>query len=360
VHLRFHPLRICAREPAADDAVALTLEVPKPLRETYAFLPGQHVAIRAMIAGREQRRTYSLVGAPGTGELRLGIRVQPPGGLAHHLACGVRIGEHIEVLGPTGSFFRATEPDARRQCLALAAGVGITPVLSIVRAILVSEPGSRVSLIYGNRTSARTMFLEELLALKNHHLGRLALHFIMSREPQDHALFDGRLDAAKLQVLAGVLFDPAGVDEVYICGPGDLAATARAALAALGSTAPIHSEQFMSAAEPAPRAVATAGASPTPDANAAVVTVVQDGRRRSFPMLPSDASVLDAAERAGLELPFSCRSGVCSTCRARLVRGTATMAHNVALEDWELAAGYVLCCQLHPTGGEVELSYDEK
>ena len=361
MHLSFHALRLRAREPLAEDAVALTLEVPPELATEYAYLPGQHVAIRAVVAGREQRRTYSLLGPSGSGELKLGIRVQPAGGLSQHLAQGVRVGETVEVLGPTGRFIRATVASARRHYLVLAAGSGITPVLAIVRAILSDEPASAVTLIYGNRTTRRTMFLEELLALKNRYLPRLALHFLMSAEPQDLELFDGRVDAGKLKGLAGVLFDPTDIDEVYVCGPGDMAATTRATLAELGVRSPVHSEQFTIATEPAAPAP-TPTPTPTPQAAAAatLVTIVQDGRRRSFPMDASDASVLDAAERAGFELPFSCRSGVCSTCRARLVRGTATMAHNVALEDWELEAGYVLCCQLRPTGGELELTYDEK
>ena len=359
MHLTFHPLRLVAREPAADGAVALTLEVPAGLRDDYQFQPGQHVAVRAMLAGRELRRTYSLVGTPGSATLRLGIRVQPEGGLSHHLAHAVPLGAAIEVLSPTGRFIRAIDPGTRRHCLVIAAGSGITPVLSITTAILANEPGSFVTLIYGNRNIARTMFVEELLALKNRFLERLALHFVMSREPQDVELFNGRLDASKLRALAGRVFDPATVDEVYVCGPGDMVSVTRATLAAFGTAAPIHSEQFTSAANDATLA-ATPTTAVAAKAAAAMVTVVQDGRRRSFAMLDSDASVLDAAERAGLELPFSCRSGVCSTCRAKVVRGSVTMAHNVALEDWELAAGYVLCCQSRPTGAELELTYDEK
>jgi ring-1,2-phenylacetyl-CoA epoxidase subunit PaaE len=357
VHLSFHPLRIVGREPAAEDAVCLRLEVPDALRAEYRFEPGQHVALRATLAGRELRRTYSIVNGAPAGELRLGIRVQPPGGLSNFLGHEAQIGDRVEALGPTGGFVRSGATGGARRYVAFAAGSGITPVLSILTAVLEQEPDSRFLLVYGNRTTARTMFLEDILALKNRFLGRFAVHFIMSREPQDVELFNGRLDAAKIRELAGVMFDPATVDEVFICCPGDLAAAGRAALRALGTTAPVHVEHFTaSAAEPAHAAAATSAAA----LDAATVTVIQDGRRRSFPMLPEDESVLAAGERAGLDLPFSCRSGVCSTCRAKLVRGTVTMAHNVALEDWELAAGFVLCCQSRPTSRELELSYDEK
>ena len=252
---------------------------------------------------------------------------------------------------------------AARAYVAFAAGSGITPVLSIATAVLENEPGSRFLLVYGNRTMARTMFLEDVLALKNRFLGRLALHFVMSREPQDNELFNGRLDGAKVAELAEVLFDPATVDEVFVCGPGDMVTSIREALKSLGTTAPVHFERFTTTAAlasaaarapagaQAPAAVVTAGAT---------ISVIQDGRRRAFTMLPTDASVLEAAERAGLDLPFSCRAGVCSTCRARVVNGAATMTHNVALENWELDAGFILCCQAQPTSRELELSYDEK
>ena len=232
-------------------------------------------------------------------------------------------------------------------------------MLAIVTAVLEREPNSRFLLVYGNRTTARTMFLEDVLALKNRFIGRFAVHFVMSREPQDIDLLNGRLDGAKVRALAGLLFDPAAVDEVFVCGPGDMVGSIRDALRALGTTAPIHFERF-TAAGIAASAPLVRSESPVTAAGAIPVTIIQDGRRRQFTMLPSDASVLDAGERAGLDLPFSCRAGVCSTCRARVVRGSVEMAHNVALEDWELDAGFVLCCQSTPTSAELELSYDDK
>ncbi|HXQ32255.1 MAG TPA: 2Fe-2S iron-sulfur cluster-binding protein [Steroidobacteraceae bacterium] len=362
MHLSFHPLTIASREPAAEDAVCLTLEVPEALRGEYQFEPGQHVALRATLGGREVRRTYSIVNGAPDGELRLGIRVQPAGGLSHFLAHEAKLGDRIDALSPTGRFIHSGIKGRAGSYVAFAAGSGISPVLSIATAVLEQEPESQFLLVYGNRTSARTMFLEDILALKNRFVGRFAVHFIMSREPQDIDVFNGRVDAAKIQELAGVLFDPATVDEVFICGPGDMAASTREALRALGTTAPIHFERFTTAEEPAapPVDVGSARDSPAAVGDAATVTVIQDGRRRSFTMLPTDQSVLDAAARAGLDLPFSCRAGVCSTCRAKVVSGAVTMAHNVALEDWELAAGFVLCCQSRPTSRELELSYDEK
>ena len=360
MHLNFHALPILAREVAADDAICLTLAIPAALREDYRFQPGQHVALRAMLGGTEVRRTYSIINGSAGNVLRLGIRVQGAGGLSHFLAHEAAVGDSVEALGPTGRFIRAAGGEAARSYVAFAAGSGITPVLSIATAVLEQEPNSRFVLIYGNRTTARTMFLEDVLALKNRFLARFAVHFIMSREPQENELFNGRLDAAKIAELAGVLFDPAAVDEIFICGPGDMVGATREALRALGTTAPMHFERFTTSSALAANEARTAVPAATVSADAATVTVIQDGRRRSFTMLPADLSVLDAAERAGLELPFSCRAGVCSTCRARVVSGAAKMTHNIALEDWELEAGFVLCCQARPTSRELELSYDDK
>lgn len=356
MHLTFHPLKISSRVPAADDAVCLTLAVPDALRSEYQFDPGQHVALRTMLDGKEVRRTYSILNGAPAGELRLGIRVQPRGGLSNYLAYEVNVGDSIDALSPTGRFIYSAATRGDRLCLALAAGSGITPILSIITAMLERDADSRVVLLYGNRTVAHTMFAEDILALKNRFLGRFSVHFIMSREPQDMDIFNGRLGAAKLTEFAGRLFDPAAVDEVFLCGPGDMVTSCRDALTALGVRSPIHFERFTTATSATGARPETFAAA----ANTATITVIQDGRRRNFKMTAEDESVLAAAERAGLDLPYSCRAGVCSTCRVKLIKGKITMAHNVALEDWELAAGFVLACQARPMGTELVFSYDEK
>jgi ring-1,2-phenylacetyl-CoA epoxidase subunit PaaE len=357
VHLNFYPLRISNRVAAADDAVCLTLTIPEALCSEYQFDPGQHVALRAMLAGKEVRRTYSIINGAPAGELRLGIRVQPRGGLSNFIAHELKVGDSIDALSPTGRFIYSATATANRYCLAIAAGSGITPILSIVTAILERHPDSRVVLLYGNRTVARTMFAEDLLALKNRFMDRLAVHFIMSREPQEMDIFNGRLDGEKLTELAGRLFDPVALDDVYICGPGSIVNSCRDALIALGVQAPIHFERFTTTpSAPAVRPETT----PVSSANTAVITVIQDGRRRNFKMTGEDESILAAGERAGLDLPYSCRAGVCSTCRVRLIKGKVTMEHNVALEEWELTAGFILACQARPSSSELEISYDEK
>jgi ring-1,2-phenylacetyl-CoA epoxidase subunit PaaE len=374
--LRFHPLRLTSRTAAAEDAVRLRLAIPEDLRQTYVHEPGQHVALRVMLDGREERRTYSIVSAPDAPELELGVRVQSGGAMSRFLAERLPVGDTIEVLPPIGSFHPASArpdgPATARYCVAFAAGSGISPVLGIASSVLATEPQSRFQLFYGNTGIGRTMFLEEIMGLKDRYLARFSAHFVMSREPQELDVFNGRLDAPKVRELAQGAFDPAAVDEYFLCGPGTMIEDIRGELGRLGAHGRIHVEHFTPLAELASAPAYAAKAVPQSEAaplepsapvagadRLATVTVVMDGRRRVFDVTAADEFVLDAAGRAGIDLPFSCRAGVCSTCRAKLVRGTVTLDNNVALEDWELDAGYILCCQARPTSPELEITYDE-
>ncbi len=358
--LKFHPLAISGRTTVADDAIALSFEVPQSLRDEFRFLAGQHVALRMRIDGQEERRTYSIVNPEGADRLTIGIRVQKDGRMSEHLAGQAAIGDTIDVLTPNGSFHALGNAEGPRSYAAFAAGSGITPVLSIVATALERHPGNRVQLYYGNTSTARTMFLEDVFALKDRFLTRFSACFVMSREPQDVEWFNGRIDADKLREFARHGLDVTRIDEFFICGPGTMADTVQEALAALGATGPVHVEHFVPetrAASPAP--VAAARPARAAAAGGAEITVIMDGRRRRFSMPLGGEVILDAAGRAGLDLPFSCRAGVCSTCRAKLLSGSAEMEHNVALEDWEVEAGYILCCQARPTSESLEISYDE-
>ena len=363
--LKFHPLTVAQLVPDAEDALAIAFEVPAALRAQYRGSPGQHVVVRARIDGAEVRRTYSLVNGPDEWPLRIVPRVHAHGVMSRYLAEQVRVGEQLEVLPPNGSFTPRDANVAGGTYVALAAGCGITPVLSVVRTLL-ARGAARVLLFYGNSGTARTMCLEELMALKDRYLERLALHFVMSREPQEVELYNGRLDPARLRQFAAVLFEPKGVREYFLCGPGDMIEQLSGTLAQLGvDGARVHAEHFTldTAAGGAEAHVAAAPAAPMPApavAGVAEVTVHMDGRRRTFSMKMDDETVLDAAARAGIELPFSCRAGVCSTCRTKVVRGEVAMAQNYALEDWELEQGYVLACQSQVKTPTLELDYDEK
>jgi ring-1,2-phenylacetyl-CoA epoxidase subunit PaaE len=403
--LKFHPLRIAELQPDAEDAIAVALEVPQELRPEYLGLPGQHVVLRTELDGEEARRTYSLVNTPGEWPLRIVARVHANGRMSRHLAEHVKVGDRIDVLPPNGSLtprLVATggEPAARTY-VGFASGCGITPVLSVAKAILQTDSKNQFILFYGNSSTGRVMCLEELLGLKDRYLERLALHFVMSREPQEVELYNGRVDAVRVRELARTLFKPEQVAEYFVCGPGDMIEQVSGALRELNvSPERIHGEHFTVAADHAgdirvavpgtvrgglggdgdgtgkvgvggpdtdvvvaadTRTGATVASAPTaPATNSAEVTVLMDGRRRTFTMRMNDEPVLDAAMRAGLELPFSCRAGVCSTCRTKVVSGEVEMAQNYALEDWELEQGYVLACQSRVKTPTLELDYDEK
>jgi ring-1,2-phenylacetyl-CoA epoxidase subunit PaaE len=354
--LKFHALKILEVLPDAEDAVTLAFEVPVALQGEYHGAAGQHVVLRVLIDGQEVRRTYSLLNAPGEWPLRIAARVHAHGRLSRYLADQLPAGASVEVLPPNGSFTPRTAARGGTY-VAFAAGCGITPVLGVVRTLL-AQGARSVLLFYGNTGTARTMCAEELLALKDRHLERLAVHFLMSREPQEVELYNGRLDGPRVGEFARTLFDPATVREYFVCGPGDMIEQVSTALRGLDVSAErIHAEHFRASADaataaPVPAAVAAAGL--------AEVTVLMDGRRRAFTMRMDDETVLDAGARAGIELPFSCRAGVCSTCRTKVVSGAVEMAQNYALEDWELAQGYVLACQSRCKSPLLELDYDEK
>ena len=358
--ISYHPLTIAELRPEGSDAVCVALDVPDDLRDTFRFEPGQHIGVRATIDGQEVRRTYSICSATGDRHLRIGVRLQERGSMSGHLGSKLRVGDKLEVLPPTGRFFVTPDAKAARTYCAFAGGSGITPILGIVKNVLRHEPGSRFLLFYGNRTTASIMFAEELLALKDQYPQRLSLYFLMSREPQDVELFNGRLDAAKVGVLGRELFDAGGVDAYFLCGPDTMIDSVRDGLLGLGvEQSRIHSEHFLSDVKKEVRLKPDAQQG-SPQKEQTQVTVVMDGRRRAFAMGSDGTTVLEAAEQAGLELPYSCRAGVCSTCRTRVVRGAVTMMTNYALEPWEVEAGYVLCCQALPASPELELTYDER
>ena len=356
--LKFHALKVLAVVPDGEDAVTVALEVPPALAAEYRGAAGQHVVVRSDIDGEEVRRTYSLLNAPGEWPLRIAPRVHREGRMSRYLAEQLPAGARIDVLPPNGSFTARGKIEGG-SFVAFAAGCGITPVLSIVRTLL-AQGARSVILFYGNTGTGRVMCAEELLGLKDRYLGRLAVHFLMSREPQEVPLYNGRLDGQRVGEFARTLFAAAEVREYFVCGPGDMIEQVSAALRDLKVGAErIHAEHFRVDAQAAVAVAAPAAAAAAPS-GMAQVSVRMDGRRRAFTMRVDDETVLDAAARAGIELPFSCRAGVCSTCRTKVVSGTVQMAQNYALEDWELEQGYVLACQARCTSAVLELDYDEK
>jgi ring-1,2-phenylacetyl-CoA epoxidase subunit PaaE len=357
----FHRLPVESVERIAEDALCVTLSLPASARERFAFHAGQYITLNRKLNGRDERRTYSIVSAPGGANLRIGVRLVTGGRVSSDLAANLRAGDLLEVGTPLGRFRTKVDPQRALNYVAFASGSGITPVLSLATDIMLREPRSRFALIYGNRCVSRTMFLEDTLALKNRYMGRFSVHFVMSREPQHTELLNGRIDAAKITALAGQLRDVAEADEYFVCGPGKMVDEVSSVLKDLNPKAAVRFERFVSGTSP-PAPITSEATAVAASANEllASISVTIDGRTRSFPMAPGDESVLSAAERAGLELPYSCRSGICATCRVRIVKGSAVMTHNIALEPWEQKAGFILCCQARPTSPTLALSYDEK
>ena len=347
----FHSLRVAAIDELTDDAVALTFDVPPSLASQFAFAPGQHLSIRA---GDDVRRSYSICTSPSSGVLRIGVKRLPGGAFSEDVVSRLVVGDSLEVMTPAGRFTICPDPTARRSYVAIAAGSGITPVLSIIAAVLEGEPGSSITLIYANRTHRSVMFLDEVHDLKDRYPSRLQIIHVLSREQQEVELLSGRLDGERLSRILAALVEPAAVDEWFLCGPQQMVVDLRATLLSLGvSAACLHTELFH--ADPVPRAAVEA--LDVPD-GAARVTVRLDGRASSFDLRPDGPAVLDAAMAVRSDLPFACKGGVCGTCRARVVTGTVAMDANWALEPDEMERGYVLTCQAHPTSAAVVLDYD--
>ncbi len=355
--LHFHPLRVQAVDPDTDDAVVVAFDVPDSLRQSFCFQPGQYLTLRHEVGGQDLRRSYSICAAAGEG-LRVGVRRVEGGAFSTWLHTSLRPGQSIEVMEPQGRFGAAiaAAPAGRpMHVLGIAGGSGITPILSILKTLLARQDGTRFTLLYGNRNAASTMFKEELEDLKNRYLTRLSLHPVFSREQVDSPLNTGRLDRDKV---AAFLRLAGPVDHAFVCGPHALNDEAEAALLQAG-LAPdrIHVERF---GVPPAVAAAVSHAPQAGDATTARVSVVRDGLTREVAFTAQDESILAAASRAGLDVPFSCKSGVCATCRAKLVEGRVRMDRNFALEKADLDAGFILTCQSHPLTERVVVSFDER
>ncbi|WP_026453835.1 1,2-phenylacetyl-CoA epoxidase subunit PaaE [Saccharomonospora iraqiensis] len=349
----FHTLTVAEVTRLCADAVAVTFDVPAELADDYAFRPGQSLTLRRTVDGRDERRSYSIC-SPAGDRLRIGVREVPGGLFSSWLVQHVRPGDAIEVGTPTGTFTPDTDTDPGGQHVLVAAGSGITPVLSIAASLL-ARPGTAVTLFYGNRRSDTVMFADELADLKDRYPDRFELVHVLSREPREVELFSGRLDAEKLTALLDLLPAPARVDHWWLCGPFGMVTGARDVLRGAGvDTGRVHQELFF--VDDVPPEPVRHRDTPVEGATTEV-TVTLDGRTTVTNIGP-DTAVLDGAQRARPDLPFACKGGVCGTCRARLVAGEVTMRRNFALDDDELAAGYVLTCQSHPTTPTVTVDYD--
>ncbi len=356
---RFHSLTIKSIARETPDCVSLSFEVPAGLRAAFRYEPGQYLTLRCRHGGEELRRSYSLCSSPLDGEWRVAVK-KVPGGRFSALAVdgGLRPGDALDVMPPQGRFTPpALHPENAKRYVLFAAGSGITPVFSIAKTVLLAEPHSQVYLVYGNRGRNSIIFKEAIEGLKNKFLGRLSVFHVLSREQGDADLFFGRIDRTKTsQLLQKAL--PARFDECFICGPQEMVAGVQAALADAGmAPEKVHFELFTAAdgKQAAPGPPRAAGG----DDQKSRVAVRLDGRTYALDMSYYGDTVLDAALAAGADAPYSCKNGMCSTCRARLTEGTAAMDVNYSLSADEVARGYVLTCQARPTSPRVAVDYDQ-
>ena len=354
---RFHPLDVTEVRRETRDSVVVTLK-PRPGEEDlFRFVQGQHLTFRRVFDGEELRRSYSICAGLDDGVLRVGVRRIDGGVFSTFMNEGLAPGDVLEAMPPSGRFHTPIEPEADKRYLVFAGGSGITPVLSILKTVLAREPRSRVTLVYANRQVGTIMFREELEDLKNRHLDRLAILHVLETDAQEMELFTGRLDAAKLDALFSRWIEVGDVDTAFICGPEPMMLVISESLKAHGLPADrIHYELF-AAGQPGRAKAPAATARGAEAAGRCEVTVTLDGVARRFSMEKS-ARVVDAALAAGLDAPYACKAGVCSTCRAKVTEGEVEMAANHALEDYEVRAGFVLTCQSRPLTDRLALTYD--
>lgn len=354
----FHTLTVSNVNRETADSVSVAFNLPEGLRETFAFVPGQYLTFKKDFKGEEVRRSYSICSSPTDGELRVAIKEVPNGLFSTFANRELKAGDKLEVMSPMGQFTLLPKAENANTYVAFAAGSGITPVMSIMKAVLELEPKSKFILIYGNRRNNSIIFKEEIDDLKNKYINRLEVHHILSREDQGSDLLYGRIDADKIALCGKQFFNPKEVAGFYLCGPSDMINSARETLQTAGvAKENIHYELFTSAG--AADKVDHSKDTEITEKIDSHVTVILDGDETHLEMTSTGKTILDAALEAGADVPFACKGAVCCTCRAKVVKGSARMEMNYALMDDEVEDGYILTCQSHPTEKEVVVSFDE-
>jgi ring-1,2-phenylacetyl-CoA epoxidase subunit PaaE len=353
----FHKLRVAEVKRETPDAVSVRLELPEHLRDTFVFRAGQHLTFRREIGDEEVRRNYSLCVSPSEGMLKIGVKQIAGGAFSSWVNTALKAGDELEVMAPHGSFCWSFDAGARNEYVAFAGGSGITPILSLVKTALATEPQSRFTLFYGNRNSMGVMFLEEIAGLKDRYLDRLSVYHFLEEEEEEIALFNGRLDRTKTDEILSSLVRVENVDAFFICGPGPMMDAIEEALLARKVEKPrILIERFTTG----PMSAAQAAAARELETKAAglKMSVTLNGRRVQVAFDPEKHSILDNVRAAGLPAPFACKGGVCATCRAKVTAGEVQMKVNYGLSEQEIADGYVLTCQATPVTEGVALTYD--
>lgn len=360
----FHNLPIKEIRRETPEAISIVLDVPDTMRAFFAWKPGQHLALRSMLDGEELRRSYSICSAPDESGLRIAIKRVAGGRFSGWANDTLVAGQSLEVMPPAGRFVLPESDGSPRHILAIAAGAGITPIIAMLQHALAREPETSVTLLYGNRTLQSIMFRERLEDLKDRHVGRFTLLNVLSRNRESHTpVLEGRINGGSVKALAGRLLHFDAVDHIFLCGPGSMIKEVRNALLELGVPRDRIHHEFFAAGGGAYRSAPVGSGDPS-SASAVVSTraseaiAIVDGVRHEF-MVEPGVHVLDAALAAGIRVPYSCRGGMCCTCRARVLEGAAKMTTNYSLEPWEIAQGFILTCQAMPKTGRLILDYDQ-
>lgn len=358
---RFHPLKVSQVHRDTDEARIIYFEVPEELRDEFSFIQGQYLTLRTDIGGEEVRRSYSICAGLDDGELRVGVKKVEGGVFSTWVHEELKPGDYIDVMPPQGNFYSELDPERERWYMCICAGSGITPVLSIVKTVLAREPKSHVTLLYGNQRTRTMMFRQELAFLKNKYMQRLHWINIFSREPQESDLFTGHLDNRKGGALNRRLINIREHDEFFLCGPESMISEVSRGLRGEGiDEQHIHYELFGSSAEDARKAVEKHHARAREHKGlVSDVSIISDGREYRFDLSADGENILDAGLDNGVDLPFSCKGGVCATCKAKLVEGEVDMDRNQALQADEIENGYILTCQSHPISKRVIVDYDQ-
>lgn len=353
---KFHALTIADVRQETEDTVSIAFAIPEELRSDYAYKAGQYLTLRTTINGEDIRRSYSICTAPNENEWRVAIKRIDEGLFSGWATHSLKSGDELQVMTPMGHFAFDPKPEEKRSFVLYAAGSGITPVLAITKTILSEEPLSDVTLIYGNKGFGSIIFREALEAIKNNYMDRFRLIHILSRESIGNPLQKGRIDVEKVEKLNKAFFAQQAIDGVFVCGPEPMIHAVKDGMMAFGvDERHIHFELFATSIPKKPAKPDTTN-EPHVDSN---VTVILDGDQIDLALHSDGLSILDAAQQAGADLPFACKGGVCCTCKARILEGTARMDVNYALEKDEVEAGYILTCQSHPTSKKLVVSFDD-
>lgn len=351
----FYKIKVKNIQRETNECVSVGFDIPSDLKNTFEYKPGQHIIIKKQINGTELRRTYSICTSPNENELRIAIKKIDNGVFSGYVNSNLKVGEELEIMPPHGRFYHEPKPANAKSYVAFAAGSGITPIISIIKSVLLDEPKSHFTLFYGNRKTESTIFLEEIEALKNIYISRFSVFYVMSRETIGSSLFKGHIDKEKCLKFSQMCFNPAETDEVFICGPVQMAEAVKECMLSIGiHSSKIHHELFTNI-----------GIKPKTDEIAdtksinSKITIINDGVELNFNLETSDENILDAALKNGANLPFACKGGVCCTCRAKLLEGEVKMDINYSLEPDEVKKGYILTCQSHPVSKNIKITFDE-